>query len=228
MARPAPDPENRALDIIKAATSVFMRKGFRRAQMADIAEEMGVSPGTLYNAGVNKETLFATVILHQFGILNGPTLAARSEDPRGLVDHIKEAVDKVELLPKMAAAAITSEPVDFEVELRGLVEEQFDFMKANGRGVRILEQSATEFPELASVYFGYLRALVIERWEAYLEMRSTSGHLPHLRDTQIAGRSVLEIISWWTIRNPHDPSSDQYVENNIRGEVIDFVIRGLK
>jgi AcrR family transcriptional regulator len=48
--------------IIQAATSVFLRYGFRRTTMGDIAEAAGVSRPALYLRFCNKEHIFQTVL----------------------------------------------------------------------------------------------------------------------------------------------------------------------
>src|SRR3981189_3477599 len=55
-------PETRIEDLIQAATSVFLEKGYRRAQIADIANVMGVAPGTVYLYVESKEALFDAVM----------------------------------------------------------------------------------------------------------------------------------------------------------------------
>jgi|GEM_PF-4824145 AcrR family transcriptional regulator len=55
-------PAERVASLIDAAVRVFCRKGFCRAQMADIAREMGVSPGLLYNYVESRESLFYLVV----------------------------------------------------------------------------------------------------------------------------------------------------------------------
>lgn len=51
-------PETWLSDLLTAATKVFIAGGYHRAQMADIAHEMGVSQGTLYTYVESKEALF--------------------------------------------------------------------------------------------------------------------------------------------------------------------------
>jgi AcrR family transcriptional regulator len=41
---------------------VFSRRGYRRTQMAEVAREMGVSPGNLYNYAEGKDALFHLVL----------------------------------------------------------------------------------------------------------------------------------------------------------------------
>jgi AcrR family transcriptional regulator len=48
--------------ILEAAERVFVRLGYRRARMSDLAKEVGVATGTLYNYFVSKEKVFQSLI----------------------------------------------------------------------------------------------------------------------------------------------------------------------
>ncbi|MFW9831435.1 MAG: TetR/AcrR family transcriptional regulator, partial [Candidatus Thorarchaeota archaeon] len=48
--------------IIAAAITVFAKKGYHKAKMTDIAKELGVSKGTLYQYFKSKENLFQAVV----------------------------------------------------------------------------------------------------------------------------------------------------------------------
>ena len=50
---------DRVPELIQAAVKVFSEKGYRSTQMADVAFEMGVAAGSLYNYVDGKEGLFA-------------------------------------------------------------------------------------------------------------------------------------------------------------------------
>src|SRR4051812_47540229 len=56
MARTA--PPDRFDQLIARATDVFIEHGYRRTQMADVAEAMAVAKGTLYLYVESKEALF--------------------------------------------------------------------------------------------------------------------------------------------------------------------------
>ena len=49
----------RVPELIEAAVKVFGEKGYRGTQMTDVAFEMGVAAGSLYNYVDSKEGLFA-------------------------------------------------------------------------------------------------------------------------------------------------------------------------
>lgn len=60
---PRPDVSNeRKVQIINAAEGVFTRKGFDQARMDDIAEETGLSKGTLYLYFKSKDELIIAIL----------------------------------------------------------------------------------------------------------------------------------------------------------------------
>jgi AcrR family transcriptional regulator len=78
--------EDRRTRIVEPALSVFLRHGFRRVTMADIAREVGVSRPALYLEFQNKEDIFAAAVAHiidraldeiRRGLDDGDTLAAQ-------------------------------------------------------------------------------------------------------------------------------------------------------
>src|SRR5438552_535128 len=54
----------RLVDLVEAATKVFIDQGYRRTQMSDVAEALGVAKGTLYLYVESKEALFDFVVRH--------------------------------------------------------------------------------------------------------------------------------------------------------------------
>lgn len=60
------NPEQRIAELLEAGTAVFRRKGFRRTQMSDIADQMNCSTGTLYNYIDSKEALFEHAVVSGF------------------------------------------------------------------------------------------------------------------------------------------------------------------
>ena len=53
-------------EILKAATDLFSEKGYHEVTMEEIAEEMGVSKGTIYNYFSSKENLYLEILKESF------------------------------------------------------------------------------------------------------------------------------------------------------------------
>ena len=55
-------PPDRLPALIEAAVGVFVTHGYRRTQVQDIADVLGLAKGTLYGYAATKEALFAAAI----------------------------------------------------------------------------------------------------------------------------------------------------------------------
>lgn len=55
------DPEDKAKRILRAASRLFVEKGYHRVTIPDIVEASGVSTGAIYNLFENKENLARTL-----------------------------------------------------------------------------------------------------------------------------------------------------------------------
>ena len=89
------EKERRRLQILVAAKSVFVKKGFGRATMEDIAGEAELSAGTLYLYFKNKNELYASLTLRilQYLIIRLEQLHRENEhDYRGKINGIKNAL----------------------------------------------------------------------------------------------------------------------------------------
>jgi AcrR family transcriptional regulator len=84
--------EERERAILAAARAVFVRHGFERARMAEIARRAGVAEGTIYIYYKTKNDLLQAVVLQFWdGITEG---AARAVDPKaGTFEQLRALAD---------------------------------------------------------------------------------------------------------------------------------------
>ncbi len=90
-------PENRAREIVMAAIEVFVRKGYRQAQMDDIAKKANVSKGTLYNYFKNKAHLFYFILENGAPLDNRPIAmdaSSKVRNERELLDAITTKIEE--------------------------------------------------------------------------------------------------------------------------------------
>src|SRR5438128_9154218 len=74
---------NRWMELVGAATGVFLSKGYKRTQMADITEAMGLSAGAIYRYVESKEALFDLVVRAGAGMqVNASELVPPVATPR--------------------------------------------------------------------------------------------------------------------------------------------------
>jgi AcrR family transcriptional regulator len=65
----APEPNDKELSVLNAATSIFLAHGFNAATTDMIQREAGVSKATMYAYFPNKEAMFEAVIQRQLTIM---------------------------------------------------------------------------------------------------------------------------------------------------------------
>lgn len=77
------DNDEREAQILRAAAAVIIRQGYDKTTMSDIADEAGVSRGTVYLYFKGKEELFEALLYWEWMQYAQAWLEALESDPRG-------------------------------------------------------------------------------------------------------------------------------------------------
>jgi AcrR family transcriptional regulator len=226
VARPLPPDRLEAL--AKAALALFSERGYRRTQVADVAQRLGISPGSIYRYVASKEALFELAVLHSFGTQpRAASLPMRSPSPGSLLRQVRlrlrRELDRAQIVRFTARPA----PADVGAELRAVLGELYDGLAQNAAALRLLERTAPDRPELAELYFGRIRAEVIERVRAYLARRIGEGRLAPVPDVAIAARLVIESTAWFAWHRLGDPAPQPMDDALVRETLIEVLARGL-
>jgi len=80
MQRRRASPDERVLQV---AGQLFLRYGFEKTTMDDIAREAGVAKATLYRYWPSKEALFESLLYREIREVNRAFLARIEADPQG-------------------------------------------------------------------------------------------------------------------------------------------------
>jgi AcrR family transcriptional regulator len=193
-------PEDRISQIIRAATRIFARHGFRRAQMEDIAGEAGVSKATLYLYFPGKLQLLHYVLENgepADGVALSPDDLVLARTEEALLPHLAKQLRRQSRLPSIdSCAAAPEEEVDIGAELAAILGEMWDLFDAHRVQIVILEKSAQDFPELAEVYDEYARKRVFKQLESYLRLRMEQGAIRKLHEPGLVARMMMETMAW--------------------------------
>lgn len=223
-------PGERLGEIVDAAARVFARSGYRRTQMADVARELGVAPGTLYNYVEGKEALFDLCIQRAF-VRDRPSLPPRlpvaTPDPEQLAEHVRESLARAGGTPLLVGALRCPDVEDPARELSDLVHELYAFLAENAEGIRLLERSAADRPDLAEIYYRRARGGLIQRWRRYLEARTEAGHFRPVPDCETAARLVIESVAWFAWHRHGDPEPGPYDDATAAATISVFAQRAL-
>jgi AcrR family transcriptional regulator len=221
--------EERVGQLIDAALRVFSAKGFKRAQMDDVAAEMGVSKGTVYNYVESKEALFYLLVERAFG---GSTdlpaeLPVRTPKPGATIRRLRTRLTEGARLPALQTALARPSAPDPATELEVIVREFYAIISVTRRAMTMLERSAADLPDVAELWYGDIRQPVIDSLTLYLERRMAAGELRQVPDPAIAARLILETITWFA-RHRHDRAREAVREDDgAEDTVVDFVVHSL-
>ncbi len=215
-------------DLVECATKVFIRQGYRRTQMEDVARELGVAKGTLYLYVASKEALFFAALV---GAIPGPVEWAptdypiQSPDSDTLLGWIRESIDDAVSLPTLRDALQQPEVEHPRDELRAILEELYDLLYANRIVIKLIDRCSVDFPELGKIWFSTARVQEFVTLMQYFDARIQAGHLRSVPDLPIATRIVLETLAFWAIHRHWDPSPQAFDSTSVKTSAVEILVR---
>lgn len=223
-------PDDRLEQLVDAATAVFIEQGYARTQMADVAAALGVAKGTLYLYVESKDALFDLVARYADAprpFSPRPTLPIRTPQPTATLSYIRDLLASSQVPPMLERALARTRVGDVRAELAAIVEELYDLLARNRRGIKLLDRSARDFPELAALWFEGARGGLVALIARYLEDRTRRKLLRPLADPTVAARLLIETTVFWAVHREWDPHP-QVVEDSVaRDTVVRFVVNAL-
>jgi len=222
-------PEGRLDQLLDSATRVFIAQGYRRTQMADVAREMGVSPGALYGYVESKEALFHLLIDRAFTAqpVDAPALPVRTPAPGATLARLRERLSLETALPRLAAATARAKASDPRAELEEVLRELYDIIDRTRAGTALIERSALDMPSFATVFYVEMRRDLLARLTRYLEKRIRAGQLRRVPDATTVARLILETITWFARHRLRDRDSVAIDDVAARATTMDFLLAGL-
>ncbi len=217
-------------DLVEAASRVFLAKGYRQAQIADVARSMGIAPGTVYLYAESKEGLFDLAVRSSMSpeLLDGHWDLPVKTPPEGSTfEFIKASLETETKFPALQRA-LRSAPGDPCRELEEIVRELFRKTSARWLALKLLERCASDWPELAQLWFGDHRLRVLRQLTRYLDNRMSAGRLRNAPDAAAAARLILEMVAAFAMHcrtDPHSVAMDQSVAEEV---VVDAVVHAYK
>lgn len=228
---PRVTPDNRIPDIVEAAIDVFSRKGYRMAQMEEIAEKAGVSKATLYYYFKSKIHLFQYVLENGSREGNRNVPPPESSLPKSEGDFLrllkKKLKENTRLRSVTSFLGAKTEGIDLEKEISEIVEELWDISEKNRIQIVVLEKSFSEFPELGEVYDRHGRGQMLRQLERYLIDRMRSGKVRPLHSVPATARFMLESLAWFGFKQP-GAASPAYPRSQALPDLTSIFVRGLR
>jgi AcrR family transcriptional regulator len=198
--------------------------------MADVAAALGVAKGTLYLSVESKEALFDLVARYADAprpFARPPAVPVRTPRPGATVKYVRERLARHQVPATLATALSRGRVPDVRAELEAIVRELYDTLAANRWGIKLLDRSARDYPELAAVWFEGARGGLITLLTQYLEDRTRRKLLRRLPDPAVTARLLIETLVFWAVHR-HWDSHPQAVEESVAQEtVVRFLVGAL-
>jgi AcrR family transcriptional regulator len=194
-------PHNRLDIIADSATEVFIRHGFTRAGVAQVAAAAKVGPGTIYLYAASKDALFDLAIRRA---LEDPTVWTMSlphpvPHHGAVADAVWRCLQNAAHFPQLWLAADSTPPDDIQKEAGGILAELYTWLHRYRRAIKLAERCAGDWPEVAQLFQRRFWRGGVRRVADYLSRRMREGVLPVRRDPLAAAYLLVESLAWMAV-----------------------------
>jgi AcrR family transcriptional regulator len=208
-------PPDRLPMVVDTAAGVFIRHGYRRTQMQDVADELGLAKGTLYLYAGGKEALFAAALRYTDRTEPMPDTAGLplpAPGPGELAALVAERLGAE--LPELALTralegARPATPAEAADELSDILVDLYHRLARHRVAIKLVDRCAAELPELGSVWQDAGRGAQMSAMERYLRDREEAGLLVVPGSLPVAARTAVELCVLWAVHCHFDDAPPQ-------------------
>jgi AcrR family transcriptional regulator len=223
---PRRTPPGRVQDVARAACEVFTEKGYRRARLTDVAELLGLSHALLYRYVESKEALLelaARYAMDQEADLEAVVPLA-TPPPGHILELIRSWLAARATMPTLRGALERGAGGDAAQELKGIIEELYDFVEQNRLLLLLLESLIDDYPDLSGESVTDRKRSFTDLVAAFLANRVTAGELRPLADPVIAAHFLIESIGWFAQHRKRDPTAATIDDEQARASVRELLL----
>ncbi len=223
-------PPDRIAELVRCAAQVFIEQGYRRTQMADVAAALGVAKGTLYLYVESKEALFDLAARYADvapPFANPPRLPVPTPKPGQTLRYVRERLAQNRAPAALLAALAGRRAGSARAEVEAIARELFDILSANRVGIKLIDSSARDTPELAALWFDGARNQLLDLLTQYLTDRFKRKRLRPAPDPAIAARLFIETLVFWAVHRHWDIGGEPLADELARESAVHFVVSAL-
>ncbi|GAA3152772.1 AcrR family transcriptional regulator [Kribbella aluminosa] len=207
-------PSDRFAAVVAAAARVFITHGYQRAQVQDVADELGLAKGTLYGYAQGKAALFAAAVRFADGHeplpvpADLPVPAPADGEVAALVSDrlIREVADLRLARALTDPLPADAPPADLRAEFVGIVTDLYARLARHRIAIKLIDRCGPELPDLAEVWFGTGRRANVSGIEEYLARRQQAGTVSLPGPAPLVARTIVELCALWAVHCHFDPA----------------------
>ena len=207
-------PQDRFSALVEAGTAIFVAQGYRRTQMQDVADALGVSKGTVYAAVASKEALLNACVRFADGLETPPDASSWPLPTPGshdLVDLVTARLSEVSDLALHQVEDVLSGSASEEFEL--ILTDLIRRLARHRHAIKLVDRCAAEIPDLAQLWFGAGRAGLVDQLRDHLDRRAAQGLLWPSEvpgDSDVVARTIVETCVMWSVHLRWDPAPSAF------------------
>ena len=224
------DRSTRVRELVRCATAVFIEKGYKDAQMDDVAEALGVAKGTLYVYVESKDALFDLVVRcadRQEMFVEVPRLPIPTPKRGATIAYVRQRLVENKTLPTLATALARTRGAAPRGEFQKIVRELYDAVERNRYGLKLLDRTARDQPDLAALWFEGARDGLLATLTEYLKREIRRGVMKEVADVSVAARFIIETVVFWGVHRYWDPHPQVVDDVASRETAIRLIVNAL-
>jgi AcrR family transcriptional regulator len=181
----------------------------------------------VYRYVESKEALFGLVVRagampeHPIDNLRLPVVTPR---PGATVRFLRETLHREGQIKSLESALSRKTVENPKQELEAIVRELFSRIARYHQGIKLLDRSALDWPQLAELWSGHLRATLIEQLAKYLQQRMDSALLRPIPSPRAAARLIIETVAFFAMHRHYDPFPTQMDDKTAEDTVADTLV----
>jgi AcrR family transcriptional regulator len=224
------DPSTRLRDLVRCATEVFIEQGYKGAQMEDVAKALGVAKGTIYVYVESKEALFDLVARcadREEVFAETPRLPIRTAKRGATIAYVRQRLAENQALPTLIKALTRTRGAAPGGEFQKILRELYDAVERNRYGLKFLDRTARDQPELAALWFEGARDGLLAALSEYLNREMARGTMKQIPDVAVAARFIIETVVFWGVHRYWDPHPQTVDDVAARETAVQLIVNAL-
>ena len=198
--------------------------------MDDVAIALGVAKGTLYVYVESKDALFDLVVRcadREEMFAEVPRLPVPTPKRGATIAYVRQQLAENQTLPTLATALTRTRSAAPRGEFQQIVRELYDAVERNRYGIKLLDRSARDQPELAALWFEGAREGLLAALTEYLKREIRRGTMMEVNDVAVAARLIIETVVFWGVHRYWDPHQQIVDDTAARETAIHFIVNAL-